>query len=410
MPSRRTSPEDSDSGDSSMDNPLFRLEFLEMGPADAEGLRGMLDDFRHWADDFVEAFYRHLMSFEQTARFLHSPETVRSLKQIQRDHLLSMLEAKWDDEYFARRRKVGLTHAEIGLEPQYFLGAYNQYLQYSFQRLADAHVGDSETFKNQALSLLKAVFFDVGLTLDAYFERSTQNLRQALDMYWRSNAELRQFAQLASHDLKTPLATVANLCDEALDEFGSQMPDPARELVTAAKDRTFRMSRMIDELLSSAVSLEGGEADEPFSGQEAWAEAFERYRKQLAEHNIQVEIQGPLPRVRGRKALLREVFATLLSNATKFIDRRPGSLVVSSQVGTDTCEIVVADNGPGIPPEDLERIFVPFRRLAAHKDRSGSGLGLYFAKNLVMQLGGRIWITSTPGQGSEFHIELRVAK
>ncbi len=75
-------------------------------------------------------------------------------------------------------------------------------------------------------------------------------------MYWKANIELRQFAHLASHDLKTPLATVANFCDEAIDEFGGQMPDEAKALIESARQRTFRMSRMIDELLSVTTSFD----------------------------------------------------------------------------------------------------------------------------------------------------------
>jgi signal transduction histidine kinase len=67
----------------------------------------------------------------------------------------------------------------------------------------------------------------------------------------------------------------------------------------------------------------------------------------------------------------------------------------------------VADNGPGIPPDELERVFVPFRRLPRHRDRPGSGLGLYFAKTLVEQQGGRIWAESKPGQGAKFYVRLR---
>lgn len=391
------------------DDPRRRLDFLSLGADDARRLREMLASFHHWADDFVEVFYRHLLSFDETARFLESPDTMHWLKRVQREHFESMLGAGWDDDYIERRRKVGLTHAEIGLEPQYFLGAYNQYVQYSFERLAEEHPGDVDAYKEQVLSLLKAIFFDIGLTLDAYFARSTHNLRQALDMYWRANAELRQFAQLTSHDLKTPLATVANLCDEALDEFGDQMPEAARQLVAAAKDRTFRMSRMIDELLASAVSLETDGADQVFSSLDAWNEALETFRPLLLQRGIDVATANRLPRVRGSKILLREVFSNLLSNAVKFIDRRPGRVEVRALDRGKRCEIVIADNGPGIPADELPRIFVPFRRLAAHKDLPGSGLGLYFAKNLVMQQGGRIWVTSEPGQGSEFHIELRLA-
>jgi signal transduction histidine kinase len=403
-------PEDFEASDgASAADPRRRLEFLQLDEADGERLRTMLVDFRRWSDDFVEVFYRHLLSFHETARFLQSPEIVRWLKQAQHGHLQSALEAHWDDEFFTQRRKVGMAHAEIGLEPQYFLGAYNQYIQFSFERLAEKHAGDTEMFKTHAQSLLKAILFDVGLTLDAYFAQSTRNLRQALDMYWRANSELRQFARLTSHDLKTPLATVANLCDEALDEFGGEMPEEARELVSAAKDRTFRMSRMIDELLASAVAVEAGDSDEPFSSQEAWDEAVESVRPKLDQCGLQVKVLQRLPRLRGSKVLLREAFSHILSNALRYIERRPGSVTVRAEVHADRCELVVSDNGPGIPPEDLDRIFVPFRRLPMHKDLPGSGLGLYFAKNLVMQQGGRIWATSTPGHGSEFHIELRLA-
>ena len=71
--------------------------------------------------------------------------------------------------------------------------------------------------------------------------------------------------------------------------------------------------------------------------------------------------------------------------------------------------IMFVDNGPGIPPEERERIFAPFRRLSQHRDRPGSGLGLYFAKNLIAQQGGRIWVESTPGEGSRFCVQLASA-
>lgn len=389
-------------------DPRRRLDFLDMGPADAERLRAMLDGFRRWADEFVEDFYRHLLSFEETARFLQTPGTVAWLKQVQRDHFESMLEARWDDDYFARRQKVGLVHAGIGLEPQYFLGAYNQYLQYSLERLADEQAADIDSFKRRAQSLVKAMLFDVGLTLDAYFAQSTRNLRHALDMYWRANAELRRFAQLTSHDLKTPLATVANLCDEALDEFGEQMPKEAKELIEAARDRTFRMSRMIDELLASAVAVAEGE--EAFAVQEAWEAAVSSLLPILSERCIAVEVRGSLPWVRGKKTLLREVFANILSNAAKFIDRRPGRVALRSETGEQTCELVIADNGPGIPKEEIDDLFLPFRRLSMHKDRPGSGLGLYFARTLVLEQGGRIWLSSDPPNGTEVHIELQLAE
>jgi signal transduction histidine kinase len=391
-------------------DPRRRLAFLDMSADDAARLRGMVGDFQHWADEFVEVFYEHLFAFEETERFLRDPARVASLKRAQREHFRSMLEARWDDDYFGRRHKVGHTHAEVGIEPQYFLGAYNQYVQYSFERLAQRHSGDTQAFKADVLALLKAIFFDIGLTLDAYFAQSTHNLRHALDMFWKANAELRQFAQLTSHDLKTPLATVANLCDEAIDEFGEQMPEEARELVLAARARTFRMSRMIDELLASAVVVDNDDMNSSISSQETLDEALDLTRPLLERRGIQVSVVGTLPHVWGNKVRLREVFSNLLTNAAKFIHRTPAEVTIDARAQGDRCEIVVADNGPGIPDDELERIFVPFRRLPVHRDLPGSGLGLYFTRNLVTQQEGRIWATSEPGKGSQFHIDLRLAR
>ena len=227
-----------------------RLAFLQLDEADIARLRSLAPLFMVHEDDFVETFYRHLFSFPETAAFLQDPALVERLKEAQRKHFATMLEAPWNEEYVQRRNQVGDTHADVGIEPDVFLGAYNQYAQYCFRHLMTGLGQREQADLDRLLSVLKVIFLDIGLTLDAYFARLIESQRQALDMLWKANVELKQFAQLASHDLKTPLATVANLCDEALDEFGTQMPEGARDLVEAARQRTFRMSRMIDELLA----------------------------------------------------------------------------------------------------------------------------------------------------------------
>ncbi len=304
---------------------------------------------------------------------------------------------------------MGLTHADVGIEPQYFLGAYNQLVQHCAATLRE-HTVDSSAGRriDELASLIKAILLDVGLSLDAYFEQSTRRLQHALDMLWAANDELRRFAQLTTHDLKTPLATVANLCDEAVDEFGAKMPEEAKKLVLAARNATYRMSAQIDELLSVAVGV-GTDIDGPIDSGEALRQAAEAVHHQLEDRNITLIVNDPLPKVVGNAIRLREAFFNLLSNAAKFIQRPDGQIKVSAERRDHEVLFRVRDNGPGIPTDELVRIFVPFRRLASHRNMPGSGLGLYFTKNLIEQQGGKIWAESQPGQGACFCIRMKAA-
>lgn len=380
-----------------------RRDYLCLSEADARRLRSLRPQFQADAETFVEQFYQHLQEFESTAKFLRDPELVERLKKLQLQHFDSLFAAEWDENYVEQRRRVGRTHAELGVEPEFFLGAYQQIVDFCFGKFACPECGDPEEWK---ASFTKVVLYDIGLTLDAYFQQMTSNLRSALELYWRANSELRQFARFASHDLKTPLATVANLCDEALDEFGEEMPAGARELVAAAQERTLRMSKLIDELLSVSITAHEPDSLEEIPSEGAILEAVDRVRPQLKQREIELHLPDQYPYVWGNSIRLREAFYNLLSNAVKFSEAKPGSINLSVETNERCCTFCLHDNGPGIPQEELERIFAPFRRLPQHRHRPGSGLGLYFTKNLIEEQGGRIWAESEPGQGSRFYIQL----
>jgi signal transduction histidine kinase len=386
-----------------------RLAFLAIDETDRTRLRGMAPQLKEQAAQFAELFYRHLFAFDETARFLQDPVLVERLKESQQAHLESMLAADWDEKYAEQRFRVGDVHAEVGINPEIFLGAYNQYLQFCVRHLASKFDASAQAYAEQLLSLQKVVFLDIGLTLEAYFAQSTQSLRQALDLLYRANNDLRQFAQLTSHDLKTPLATMANLCDEALDEFGDQMPEEAARLIEAARNRAFSMSQTIDELLSSTMSLHTEQAWSTIASEKVVADAVERVRSLLDQNNIDLTVAEGMPPVLGDSARLGEVFFNLLTNAVKFIDKRKGRIAINFTTRDDECVFEVRDNGSGIPAEELERVFVPFRRLPSHRNVPGSGLGLYFTKAMIEQQNGRVWVESEPGKGSSFFVLLKLA-
>lgn len=384
-----------------------RLAYLGLKAEDRVRLQSLIAPFQGFATELVEAFYRHLFSFDDAARFLGDPTLVARLKQTQQEHFLSLLSGDWNAQYVEQRRRIGQTHAQVGIDPELFLGAYNRYVQEAFRLYLTADGSPISPQVEALMSLLKVVFLDLGLSLEAYFSRATQTMQQALDMYWKANIELRQFAHLASHDLKTPLATVANFCDEAIDEFGDQMPAEAKQLIASAKQRTFRMSDMINELLASATSFELADRLQEVSTQAVLAEAIERLRPAIQQKQFVVELPKNLPIVLGDSVRLRESFYNLLSNAVKYVERTPGKLTIGVAPHADGFEFTFADNGPGIPREDLELIFAPFRRSALHRDRPGSGLGLYFTKTMIEHQGGRIWVESEVGRGTCFHVVLQ---
>jgi len=384
-----------------------RLDYLALSADDQARLRGLAPQFARFSAELVEAFYSHLFAFPSATRFLGDSAVVERLKLLQERHFLSLVEANWDDKYVERRRQVGHSHADVGVDPELFLGAYSRYVQESFCRYFTADERSMSPDLEAMLSLLKVVFLDVGITLEAYFSQATGALRRALDMYWKANVELRQFAHLASHDLKTPLATVANFCEEALDEFGGQMPVGARQLIESARQRTFRMSKMIDELLSVATSFDLATQLAAVSSQEALDDAVERLRPLIQEKRIRLVVPNTLPSVWGDAVRLRESFYNLLSNAVKFSPAESGVVVVTARLSGEVVEFTFVDNGPGIPTDDRTAIFAPFRRSSRTREQAGSGLGLYFAKTMIEYQGGQITVESEVGRGSRFHVTLR---
>jgi len=387
-----------------------RLAYLGLEASDAKRLQSMIPAFEDSGDAFVEDFYKHLFAFDETKQFLTDPVIVARLRELQKDHFKSLLEADWNNEYVDHRTKVGRAHAHVGLSPQWLLGAHSQYVQYCLRNLAAEQGSEFDGVTERFLSLIKVIFLDVGLTLDAYFEQSTEELRQALELYWKANDELRRFAQLASHDLKTPIATVANLCDETLDEFGDEMPEGARDLIRSARDRVFKTSTMIDELLESTLRAHTEESYSRVELKSVFADSLDRLKFKLEEKKIQVSLPDNLPDIQGDKARLREAFYNLLSNAVKFIDKDPGHIDIAVEESEGRCLLTIQDNGPGIPEAELQRIFAPFHRLTEHRERPGTGLGLYFTKYLIDRDGGKIWAESEPGKWSRFCVILnRVA-
>jgi PAS domain S-box-containing protein len=238
--------------------------------------------------------------------------------------------------------------------------------------------------------------------------------RTAADLA-RSNRELEQFAYVASHDLQEPLRMIASFTQLLARRYQDKLDEEAREFIGYAVDGAIRMQQLIHELLAFSRLGTLGCPFEPVEGEKVLLAALTNLKVALAESGAALT-HDPLPAVRGDALQLVQLFQNLLGNALKFRGPAPPKIHISvarqpADPGSDTEAWVfcVRDNGIGIEPQFFERIFVIFARLHTRDEYPGVGIGLAICKKVVERHGGRIWVASQPGHGSQFYFTLPVA-
>ncbi len=221
----------------------------------------------------------------------------------------------------------------------------------------------------------------------------------------QSNAELREFAFIASHDLQAPLQQVG----KALEQIESKVTSPeARRLLAKSHADIQRMSMLVESLLSYAVhsnSAAAGAAPQvPLKV--AIEESLLTLASAIAASHAVVTYEG-LPPILVSEPEFAQLFQNLIGNALKYRSEAAPKIGISAVKSKDFWTISIEDNGLGIDPAYSERIFEAFRRLHG-KEYAGSGIGLAICKKIVERAGGRIWVESRPGQGSIFRFTLPV--
>jgi len=229
-------------------------------------------------------------------------------------------------------------------------------------------------------------------------------LRQAEELS-RSNKELEQFANVASHDLQEPLRMVINYVQLMARRYRGRFDADADEFMGYAVDGALRMKRMIDDLLTLSRVGAGGAPASSCESDRALREALSNL--EAAIHDAGAAVTHDLmPSVMAHPAQLRVVFQNLIGNALKFRDERRPEVHVGAAARNGEWLFSVRDNGIGISPEHTERVFVIFQRLHGRDRYPGSGIGLAICKKIVTGHGGRIWVESQPGRGATFYFTL----
>lgn len=232
-------------------------------------------------------------------------------------------------------------------------------------------------------------------------ERANEELADAKVQLERSNEELQRFATVASHDLREPLRVVSGFADMLARRYGDKLEGDATRFIEAISAGVARMDEMIADLLAYARAGRPDQPLEPVECDAIVAESLSSLQRTIDETAAQIEVE-PLPSVTGNPAALRQLFQNLIANAIKFVDDPPPRVRIWAAEIPEGWRFSVRDNGIGIAPEEAERIFGMFTRLHGSDRYPGTGVGLAVCQRIVDVHGGRIWVESAPGGGSQF--------
>ena len=235
--------------------------------------------------------------------------------------------------------------------------------------------------------------------------KAEKALEEKAEELERSNADLQQFAYVASHDLQEPLRVMNGYLDLMRDTLKEGGTDDALSMIDRIKRSTDRMDALIQDLLEYARVDAQPDPFQETDLNEVLGYALGNLEVAIKENDVSVE-QQPMPTVKGDQSQLLQLFQNLVSNGIKFRSDGPCRIRIMCEQKGDHHEFAIEDNGIGIDPAHADRIFTIFERLNPLDRYPGSGIGLSVCKKIVERHGGTIWADVTPGGGTTMRFTL----
>ena len=283
-------------------------------------------------------------------------------------------------------------------EPRYLLARVTAFVQ-DGERFAVVMHANITRRKLAELRLLELTH-----TLEAHVEARVNELADKNAELEASNRELAQFAYVASHDLQEPLRMVGSYADLLRRRYGGQLDAKADVYLDHIGEGVARMRRLIRDLLSLA-RVDGEPAHETLDMNALFGEVCAG----LPGLRGARVVRHAAPPAQANRAQIAQVLSNLLGNALKFRSAKPLCVSFEGWSDGDLAHYVLRDNGIGIAPEHLERIFGLFQRLHGRSRFDGNGIGLAICQKIVARHGGQIWAEAAPGGGAAFHFTLPAA-
>jgi signal transduction histidine kinase len=232
-------------------------------------------------------------------------------------------------------------------------------------------------------------------------KKTEEELKRISEELARSNAELKDFAYIASHDLKKPLQSIESFANLLARRYKGKLDAKADEFISYIVEGVQRLQILIKDLLEYSQIETKAKNIKPTDCSFIVEEAMNNLKTAMDESNA-VVTYNKLPTIMSDPQQIISLFQNLIDNAIKFRSNKAPRVRISADRKGNEWIFSIRDNGIGIDPENFDKIFVMFQRLHGSADFPGTGIGLSICKKIIERHGGRIWVESEPGKGATF--------
>ena len=404
-----------------------RLAFYELSARDEEHLAELAAVCDPHLDEVIADFYAHLLRFPHLEEMLRAqPGRVNRLQALQKDYFRQITRGRLDADYVESRLRVGNTHQQIGLRPEWYIGGFGHLLRRYLDAIYQSH-GAPDGLLPEAGALIKAVFLDMSLVLDTYIQggfvdresagrmqHATALAEEALRVKQETERLKDDLNSMVVHDLKNPVNGIVMLVQLALRKSAG-LPEAHVGYLRQIERTCSEMTRLIENLLEIAKIEEGKMHVEyaVVSVTELVEELCSEFGPVAEQRGckLHASVAAGTPELLADRALLRRVLVNLITNALRH-SGSPEVGIVARGTDPGAVTLLVTDRGTGFAAEDLPNVFEKFRSVrrsatsAPVAPVSDTGLGLPFCKLAVELMGGRIGVESTPGEETTFWVSL----
>jgi len=231
-----------------------------------------------------------------------------------------------------------------------------------------------------------------------------KDLESTIQQLSQANRELKEFAYVAAHDLKSPVRAIGSLAGMISSDCRDILNEQSKKHLDMLVQRTERMNEFINGILKYAAFGHETVQKEKIDISDVVKEAINQVV--APKETVEVIIEDDLPIVIGQRAHMTQIFQNLLDNAVKYMDKPKGLIKIGCVEKDNFWKFSVADNGPGIEEKYFDKIFQIFQTLNRRDSVEATGIGLSLVRKIVELYGGKVWVESKPGQGSTFYFTL----